>query len=74
MTRLDRDLLDVNTMIHILLRSLAPTDRHSLQELIQLSTSRVRRGLKTMAFYAKVSSAGVKLYSTHADVDCGSDD
>jgi hypothetical protein len=77
-TRFDRDLLDINTMIHVKLTvsppsniSLPPINHSSflwkqglekehqdtivIQELIKESTSRVRKGLKVLAFYAKVS-------------------
>lgn len=53
-TRLDRDLLDVNTLIHVFLTGIAETDP-SLEALMRKSASRVRKGLRVLAFYAKVS-------------------
>lgn len=51
--RQDRDLLDVYSMIHTFLLSLrTPSSPHLLRE----SNSKVRKGLKTLAFYSKVSS------------------
>lgn len=53
--RLDRDLLDLISLVHMVL--LGGPGAPELPELGPQSTSRVRKGLKTAAFYAKVRRA-----------------
>ncbi|KAK4702835.1 hypothetical protein P7C70_g3383, partial [Phenoliferia sp. Uapishka_3] len=60
--RLDRDLLDLNSMLHsVLLAAAAP----GLPTLLSESTSRVRKGLKTQAFYCKIYLTGVVFQLEH---------
>lgn len=52
--RSDRDLLDIVTLIHVLL-SARQEEVGIKGNLFRESTSRVRKGLRVLAFYSKVS-------------------
>lgn len=56
--RHDRDLLDVGSMMHVLLeekRDAGELESAQGVALLRESTRRIRQGLKTLAYYAKVS-------------------
>ncbi|KAL8277955.1 hypothetical protein RQP46_009587 [Phenoliferia psychrophenolica] len=63
--RLDRDLLDLNSMLHTLLLGLPEL---GLPALLTESASRVRRGLKTQAFYCKIYLTGVDAHMIYHHV------
>ncbi|BGP16119.1 hypothetical protein JCM10213v2_004113 [Rhodosporidiobolus nylandii] len=60
--RLDRDLLDLINMVHVLIRGLKALGLPS--DLAAASLSRVRRGLRRRASYFKAYVAGVDVHMT----------
>ncbi|SCV71196.1 BQ2448_2784 [Microbotryum intermedium] len=60
--RLDRDLLDLNNMLRSTLLDWSDSIPNSL---IAESTSRVRKGLKILAYYAKVYMTGADLHMVY---------
>lgn len=53
--RSDRDLLDLITLIHVLLDKL-PIEGLAIEDMRRKSLGRVRKGLRVLAYYAKVST------------------
>lgn len=58
--RSDRDLLDIITLIHVLLTS--RKDEPEIQGAVyEQSMSRVRKGLRVLAFYSKLYASGADM-------------